>query len=63
VDLLSFKNMKILKLFFLFSFIFTPLHAEETGQMEDNDKNQTYESLEANERVKLDSDRTLPRDI
>tara|TARA_X000000950_G_C13895102_1_gene652489 strand:+ start:2500 stop:2691 length:192 start_codon:yes stop_codon:yes gene_type:complete len=63
VDLLSFKNMKILKLFFLCSFIFAPLHAEETGQIEDNNKNQTYESLEANERVKLDSDRTLPRDI
>ncbi len=55
--------MKILNLFFLFSLIFAPLHAEETGQMEDNNKNQTYESLEANERVKLDSDRTLPRDI
>lgn len=55
--------MKILKLFFLCSFIFASLHAEETGQIEDNNKNQTYESLEANERVKLDSDRTLPRDI
>jgi|TARA_B100001063_G_C16728838_1_gene538057 hypothetical protein len=55
--------MKILKLFFLFYFIFAPLQAEEAGQMEENNKNQTYESLDAKERVKLDSDRTLPRNI
>jgi len=55
--------MKIFKLFFLFSFIFAPLQAEESGQMEENNKNEIYESLDQKERVKLDSDRTLPRNI
>tara|TARA_B100001057_G_C22749838_1_gene911308 strand:- start:227 stop:394 length:168 start_codon:yes stop_codon:yes gene_type:complete len=55
--------MKIFKLFFLFSFIFAPLQAEERGQMEENNKNEIYESLDTKERVKLDSDRTLPRNI
>ena len=56
--------MKIFKLFFLlFSFILAPLQAEERDQMEENNKNEIYEGLDTKERVKLDSDRTLPRNI